>query len=70
MKAGLNSILSEFSTPHEADAYDKWFRAKVEAALVLADQPHAIRLSSDEVLRRMDGLIQTAETQRAARRLA
>lgn len=29
----LSPIVSEFETQEEADAYDLWFRAKVEAAL-------------------------------------
>jgi hypothetical protein len=29
----LDPIVSEFATQEEADSYDVWFRAKVEAAL-------------------------------------
>jgi len=29
----LSPIVSEFETEEEAEAYDTWFRAKVEAAL-------------------------------------
>ncbi len=29
----LDPIISEFATQEEADAYDKWFRAEVEAGL-------------------------------------
>ena len=29
----LDPIVSEFDTEEEAEAYDKWFRAQVEAAL-------------------------------------
>ena len=29
----LDPIVSEFDTEQEAEAYDKWFRAQVEAAL-------------------------------------
>lgn len=29
----LSPIVSEFETPEEAEAYDGWFRAKVEMAL-------------------------------------
>jgi hypothetical protein len=29
----LDPIISEFETQEEADAYDKWFRAKVQHAL-------------------------------------
>lgn len=31
--AKLNSIISEFETDEAAAAYDKWFRAEVEAGL-------------------------------------
>lgn len=29
----LSPIVSEFETQEEADAYDRWFRARVEASL-------------------------------------
>ena len=29
----LDPIVSEFDTEEEAEAYDRWFRAKVEASL-------------------------------------
>ena len=29
----LSPIVSEFETQEDADAYDRWFRAKVEASL-------------------------------------
>lgn len=31
--AGRSPILSEFETPEQADAYEAWLRAKVDAAL-------------------------------------
>lgn len=38
----LDPIYSEFDTEEEAEAYDKWFRAQVEAALnsTEPDIPH------------------------------
>ena len=38
----LDPIYSEFDTEEEAEAYDKWFRAQVEAALnsTEPDVPH------------------------------
>jgi hypothetical protein len=33
MPATLSPIASEFSTQAQADAYDVWFRAKVQASL-------------------------------------
>lgn len=32
--AKLDPIVSEFETDEDAEAYDKWFREQVEAALV------------------------------------
>ena len=29
----LDPIISEFETQEEADAYDRWFREKIEAAM-------------------------------------
>lgn len=34
---------------HEAAAYDKWFRAEIEAAIVEADDPNTVWLSNEEV---------------------
>lgn len=39
----LDPIVSEFATTEEAEAYDKWFRAEVEAGLAESDEddvPH------------------------------
>ncbi|MEG3180162.1 type II toxin-antitoxin system RelB family antitoxin [Sphingomonas sp. LT1P40] len=38
----LDPIVSEFATEEDAEAYDKWFRAQVEAALnsTEPDIPH------------------------------
>lgn len=33
MSKKLDPIISEFETQEAADSYDKWFRAKVEAAI-------------------------------------
>ena len=49
----LSPIVSEFETEEEAEAYDKWFRAKVEAAL--ADPRPGI--PHDEVMAEMRKLI-------------
>ena len=39
----LDPIVSEFETEEDAEAYDKWFRAQVEAALASTEPriPHA-----------------------------
>lgn len=34
---------------HEAAAYDKWFRAEIEAAIVEADDPKTVWVSNEEV---------------------
>ena len=49
----LSPIVSEFETQEEADAYDAWFRAKVEASL--ADTQPCI--PHDEVMAEMRKLI-------------
>lgn len=49
----LTPIESEFATTEEAEAYDAWFRAKVEARMASAEPgiPH------DEVMARMQAII-------------
>lgn len=58
----LDPLVSEFATAEEAEAYDRWFRARVEASL--ADPrpsiPHdeamaSIRAKLDAELRRLSG---------------
>jgi len=53
----LDPIVSEFETTEEAEAYDAWFRAKVQASL---DDPRP-RIPHDEVMARMDAIIAEAE---------
>ncbi len=65
-----NPIVSEFSTDAEADQYDQWFRAKVEASLAKADDPATPRFSSDEVVRRVDAAIRSTQARNASGRLA
>jgi len=43
MNTDLSPIKSQFATTDEAEAYDVWFRAKVEKSLQLADEPNAAR---------------------------
>ncbi|ANN80904.1 hypothetical protein [Bordetella flabilis] len=33
MSTALSPIVSEFETQEQADSYDRWFRAKVQASL-------------------------------------
>lgn len=49
----LSPIVSEFETEEEAEAYDRWFRAKVEASL--ADTRPCI--PHDQVMAEMRKLI-------------
>jgi hypothetical protein len=52
----LPPIVSEFDTVEEAEAYDAWFRAKVEASLMdtRPSIPH------DDAMRRIDKIIEVA----------
>ncbi|MEP6785049.1 MAG: stability determinant [Sphingomonadales bacterium] len=45
----LDPIVSEFDTQEDADAYDAWFRAQVEAALA-STKP---RIPHDEAMARI-----------------
>ena len=57
MSAKLSPIVSEFETEEQAISYDRWFRAKVQASLAKPGPgvPH------DEVMARMDAIIDAAE---------
>lgn len=70
MNTVLNPIVSEFESEEAAASYDHWFRSKVEASLAKADDPSTPRLSSDEVMRKLDATIKAAEARYASRRLA
>lgn len=49
----LSPIVSEFETEEEAESYDRWFRAKVEASLADPRPP----IPHDEVMAEMRKLI-------------
>lgn len=51
--AKLDPIVSEFATTEEAEAYDAWFRAKVQEAL---DDPRP-PIPHDQVMAEMRALI-------------
>lgn len=53
--AKLSPIESEFASTEEAEAYDVWFRAKVQAAL---DDPGPF-IPHDEVMAEMRALIES-----------
>lgn len=59
--AKLSPIESEFETTEQAEAYDAWFRAKVQAAL---DDPRP-GIPHDQVMAEMRALIER-KRQRAA----
>lgn len=49
----LDPLVSEFETQEQADSYDLWFRAKVQAAM---DDPRP-GIPHDQVMARMDARI-------------
>jgi len=53
----LSPIESEFDSTQEAEAYERWFRAKVEASL--ADRRPAV--PHETVMAEIDELIEQAE---------
>lgn len=63
MSAQLSPIVSEFETEEQAASYDRWFRAKVQASLANPGEgvPH------DEVMARMESIIEEAERKRRER---
>jgi len=56
MIAKLSPIESEFATVEEAEAYDLWFRAKVQASI---DDPRPT-IPHDQVMAEMDAIIAEA----------
>ena len=63
MSTRLSPIVSEFETEEQADNYDRWFRARVTASLTNPGPgtPH------DEVMARMDAIIEEAKRKQRAR---
>lgn len=62
MNAILSPIESEFATVEEAEAYDRWFHAKVQESL---DDPRP-NIPHDQVMADMESIIRAAELKRAA----
>ncbi len=62
MSTQVSPIVSEFETEKQADSYDRWFCAKVAASLASPGPgtPH------DEVMARMDAIIEEAERKQRA----
>jgi hypothetical protein len=55
--AKLDPIVSEFETTEDAEAYDAWFRAKVQASI----DDNRPRIPHDEVMARLQAIIAEAE---------
>ena len=64
MGPALSPIASEFETEEQADSYDRWFRAQVEAALGEADAPGTRFVPHDQVVAEMERIIQEEERHR------
>ncbi|UAN63394.1 stability determinant [Serratia sp. JSRIV006] len=60
MTIKLSPIVSEFETQEQADSYDRWFRAKVEAAMN-STKP---RIPHDEVMAGARKIIEEAKARR------
>ncbi len=60
MAKKLDPIISEFDTQEEADAYDKWFREKVQASL---DDPRPL-IPHDQVMAELDAIIEAAKARK------
>jgi hypothetical protein len=63
MTTTLTPIESEFATVEEAEAYDRWLRAKVQASL---DDPRP-GIPHGQVMAEMDAIILAAEKRRASK---
>ncbi len=63
MSAVLSPIESEFATVEEADAYDRWFRAKIQASL---DDPRP-NIPHDQVMAEMRQLLEAKRPRHNAR---
>lgn len=57
----LSPIVSEFDTDEQAASYDRWFRARVEAALAEADASGARFVPHEQVIAEMEAIIQEEE---------
>jgi hypothetical protein len=58
----LDPLVSEFDTAEQADSYDRWFRAKVQATID-SERPC---LPHDAAMARIDQLVEEMRKQRAA----
>ena len=67
VRAGLlllgRSLEQEDEPPHDPEAYDRWFRTKVEEALREADDPNAVWIPHEDVVAEMDREIAEIEAE-------
>ena len=66
MSKALSPMESEFATEEEAEAYDRWFRARVQASL---DDPRP-NIPHDEVIAEMRRLVEDRHHEKDVRRVA
>ncbi len=66
MSKALSPMESEFATEEEAEAYDRWFRARVQASL---DDPRP-NIPHDEVIAEMRRLVEDRRHEKDVRRVA
>ncbi|MGY2682677.1 type II toxin-antitoxin system RelB family antitoxin [Pseudomonas tolaasii] len=60
MSTPLSPIVSEFETQEQADSYDSWFRAKVQASI---DDPRP-SIPHDQVMAEMRALLEARRKER------
>lgn len=63
MTKPLDPIVSEFASAEEADAHDRWFRARVQASI--ADPRPGV--PHDQVIAEADAIIAEAEQRQRAK---
>ena len=66
MNTQLSPIESEFATTEEAEAYDRWFRAKVQESL----DDQRPNIPHDVVMAEMRQLLEDKRREQDARRMA
>ncbi|MBY0579172.1 MAG: stability determinant [Burkholderiales bacterium] len=66
MSKALSPMESGFATEEEAEAYDRWFRARVQASL---DDPRP-NIPHDEVIAEMRRLVEDRRHEKDARSVA
>ena len=62
MPATLDPLISEFATDEEANSYDRWFRAKVQAAIDSKEK----RIPHDQVMAQADIVMDGIESRPGA----